>query len=284
MSNRLYSLLLQLYPRAFRERYAEEMARVFRDRLRHETAARVWVDVLGDALVSIPRQHWRQEPHPIYPASAAPLRDLYGVVGQTLVLTALLSASATFLGLSLVMTSVPQRWLLPSLLVLVMMFFLWVVAARKMLRASQTFKAYRAEASADTVTVVYGGATPLTLRRSDIIALRDFEKVGLRIQTADPARDLWVPARAASYPAVRALLAQWAPVTVTPFRVTVGDGSVPHLAFVYALALVPMRFAGGIGVVLGFNAILALVKPDLAVHKRLLYLGPVAILVLRWLW
>src|SRR5262245_33118450 len=146
MSDRLYSLVLQLYPRAFRERYAEEMAQVFRDRMRHEAAARVWFDVLGDALVSIPRQHWRQEPHPIYPPSAAPLRDVYAVVAQTLVLTALLSASATFLGLSAWMTSVPRRWLLPSLLVLAAMFFLWAAGARKMYRAGQTFKAYRAEA------------------------------------------------------------------------------------------------------------------------------------------
>ena len=54
MSERLYSLLLQLYPRAFRERYGEEMARVFRDRLRDEPSARLWIDVLSDAAMSIP--------------------------------------------------------------------------------------------------------------------------------------------------------------------------------------------------------------------------------------
>ena len=65
MSERLYSLLLQLYPRAFRERYGEEMARVFRDRLRDEPSARLWIDVLSDAAMSIPRQYLVQAPSDI---------------------------------------------------------------------------------------------------------------------------------------------------------------------------------------------------------------------------
>jgi hypothetical protein len=141
-----------------------------------------------------------------------------------------------------------------------------------------------AEASSDAVTVEYEGTAPLTLQRSEVIGLHDFEKVGLRIQTTDPVRDLWVPATAASYPAVRARLTQWAPVTVTPFRVAVVSGSVPQLVLLYALALVPMRFAGGMGLVLALYAILALLKPDLLVHTRLLSLGPVAILFVKWLW
>ena len=58
MSESAYALLLHLYPRAFRERYANEMLRTFRDRLRHEPTFRLWIDVLKDAVVSIPYQHW----------------------------------------------------------------------------------------------------------------------------------------------------------------------------------------------------------------------------------
>src|SRR6186997_3718593 len=89
MSERLYRLLLRLYPRAFRERYAEEMARVFLDRLAHERTAQVWLDVLADAVVSIPRQHWLREPHPFYPASAAPLRAINVVFMQARCVTML---------------------------------------------------------------------------------------------------------------------------------------------------------------------------------------------------
>jgi len=75
MSERLYSLVLRLYPRAFHERYADEMMRVFRERLRDEGLVRVWVDVLADAAVSIPSQHFHtQRPHPMFPPSAAPLK------------------------------------------------------------------------------------------------------------------------------------------------------------------------------------------------------------------
>src|SRR6187551_491313 len=116
MSDRLYSLLLLLYPRAFRERYAVEMARLFRDRMRHENGMRVWIDVLGDALVSVPRQHWRREPHSIYPPSAASLRIAQAAVAQALVVTALLSAGGAFLGLSLVMTALPRGWALTGLI------------------------------------------------------------------------------------------------------------------------------------------------------------------------
>jgi hypothetical protein len=45
MSERVYAWLLRLYPRAFRERYAQEMMRTFRDRLRHEPTVRLWIDV-----------------------------------------------------------------------------------------------------------------------------------------------------------------------------------------------------------------------------------------------
>ena len=63
----------------------------------------------------------------------------------------------------------------------------------------------------------YAGAPALTLQRRDVTGVHDFELIGLRIQTADPAHDLWVPAPTEAYADARVRLAHWAPMTVTPF-------------------------------------------------------------------
>jgi hypothetical protein len=63
MSERLYQLLLQLYPVRFRKEYSEEAMRLFRDRLREETGffqrLRLWSDLLIDLSVSLPREYRR---------------------------------------------------------------------------------------------------------------------------------------------------------------------------------------------------------------------------------
>ena len=63
MSERLFVLLLRLYPARFRRAYGEEAVRLVRDRLREERGAlprvRLWCGLLADLAVSLPREHWR---------------------------------------------------------------------------------------------------------------------------------------------------------------------------------------------------------------------------------
>jgi putative ABC transport system permease protein len=54
---RFYRLLLWLYPREFREEYGEEMADVYRNRAADESATRLWLALLGDAVRTAPREH-----------------------------------------------------------------------------------------------------------------------------------------------------------------------------------------------------------------------------------
>jgi predicted permease len=56
-SERLYRWLLRLYPRDFREEYAEEMSLLFRDRSA-VGQGRLWLQVLGDLVFHAPREHW----------------------------------------------------------------------------------------------------------------------------------------------------------------------------------------------------------------------------------
>lgn len=61
MSEKIYALLLSLYPSQFREAYGDEAIQLFRDRLRDEpgflSKIRLWWDLLADLVVSLPREH-----------------------------------------------------------------------------------------------------------------------------------------------------------------------------------------------------------------------------------
>ncbi len=61
MSEKIYALLLHLFPSRFRQAYGEEALRLVRDRMGDERGVwrrlRLWVDLLGDLAISAPRQH-----------------------------------------------------------------------------------------------------------------------------------------------------------------------------------------------------------------------------------
>jgi hypothetical protein len=61
MSEKLYSLLLKLYPNHFRRAYGDEALRLVLDRARDEKGflcrLRLWLDLLMDLAISLPREH-----------------------------------------------------------------------------------------------------------------------------------------------------------------------------------------------------------------------------------
>ena len=59
-SLRLYRRLLKLYPAGFRENYAEEMERAFRDGLPESGGLGLWMGLLADLAVSLPAQFARE--------------------------------------------------------------------------------------------------------------------------------------------------------------------------------------------------------------------------------
>lgn len=63
MSEKLYSFLLRLFPSEFRQRFGEESIQLFRDRFREEKGfglrLRLWVDLICDLAVTLPREHAR---------------------------------------------------------------------------------------------------------------------------------------------------------------------------------------------------------------------------------
>jgi hypothetical protein len=66
MSEKIYSLLLRLFPSHFRQSYGEDALQLFRDRARDETgflpAVRLWFDLLFDLAISLPREYFHAQP------------------------------------------------------------------------------------------------------------------------------------------------------------------------------------------------------------------------------
>ena len=78
-SEKIYRLLLRAYPRAYRDRYAQPMEQLFRDRLREVSVLpdflALWRRMLADWLVSLPGRYWEQlVPHGHPSLFAAPAR------------------------------------------------------------------------------------------------------------------------------------------------------------------------------------------------------------------
>jgi len=61
MSEKIYALLLRIYPTRFRETYGDAALQLFRDRLRDERGfiprLRLWLDLIGDLAMSVPREY-----------------------------------------------------------------------------------------------------------------------------------------------------------------------------------------------------------------------------------
>jgi len=66
MSEKIYALLLRLFPSHFGEAYGDEALQLFRDRTRDEKGFfprfRLWFDLLADLAISVPREYFYAEP------------------------------------------------------------------------------------------------------------------------------------------------------------------------------------------------------------------------------
>ena len=77
MSEKIYRCLLALYPERFRKEYGAASLQLFRDRMRAErgfiACARLWLDLLCDIAVSVPREYRRRET----PLAASPAERVF---------------------------------------------------------------------------------------------------------------------------------------------------------------------------------------------------------------
>ena len=78
MSEKIFRLLLCLYPSHFRQQHGDEALQLFRDRSRDETGvwllARLWLNLLTDLIMSLPREY-RYTPHQMADAAVKACLD-----------------------------------------------------------------------------------------------------------------------------------------------------------------------------------------------------------------
>jgi hypothetical protein len=86
----IYSGLLRLYPRRFRDEYGTDMALLFAEQLRDERAGRVWARGVIDLAITIPARHleahMNRPPSPIVPVVFAAISvsgAVLGLIGGT---------------------------------------------------------------------------------------------------------------------------------------------------------------------------------------------------------
>jgi len=81
----IYSGLLRLYPRRFRDEYGTDMALLFAEQLRDERAGRVWARGVIDLAITIPARHLEahmdRPPSPIVPVVFAAISVSAAVLG-----------------------------------------------------------------------------------------------------------------------------------------------------------------------------------------------------------
>jgi hypothetical protein len=79
MSEKIYACLLRFFPRGFRQAYGEESLLLFRDRIRDEKgffpALRLWLDLLLDLVISVPREYRRVRTELTGVSAAVPLDE-----------------------------------------------------------------------------------------------------------------------------------------------------------------------------------------------------------------
>jgi hypothetical protein len=120
MSEKIYAWLLRLYPSHFRETYGDEALQLFRDRFRDEKGflprLRLWLDLLGDLALSVPREYLRVEPELISSSASLSTKDgpcFFVLASQPLGASALLSGGVLSLAALLMFSVLLNRGVRP---------------------------------------------------------------------------------------------------------------------------------------------------------------------------
>ncbi len=215
MSDRLYARLLRLYPRRFRYQYAEAMLQTFRDRLRTEPTLHLWLDILRDLAISIPREHLRPaaalaEPG-TYRFSREAIRRQMTIGGHGMLRWQSFAALALFFLVGKLGDAAPVPLTVVTLLLAALLTFgLWRVARR--------YRRYQLKLTADRLEVVFERPTPREVTHHEITRIFRTPGFGVAVQASAPRRSLWIPEALTGFDDVLTHLAQWTTVEELPSR------------------------------------------------------------------
>jgi hypothetical protein len=214
MSEKIYGWLLKLYPARFRAEYGAAVMQLFRDRLRAERSIfgrfRLWLDVIADLAISIPREHWRPNPAQStvggYRLSEEAVTAMWkrsaAAPAVFVVIFGALGLTAAWLGNS------PRALLFAAYLPLAIFGMMRV---RSLGRFKQRWRSYELMVEADRIRQRQPGRD-LVVLRSEIVKVNEsqHELYVIAIRAGRPMV-IQIPAGLIGYQQVRDEVCQWAP-------------------------------------------------------------------------
>ena len=214
MSEKLYGWLLKLYPARFRAEYGTAVMQLFRDRLRDERGIfgrfRLWLDVIADLAISIPREHWRPNPAQSTvggyrlseEAVAAMWKRSAAAPAVFVVIFVVLGLTVALLGNS------PRALVFAADLPLAIVGMIWF---RSVTRFKRRWRSYELIVGADRIQQKQHGRDQ-TVLRSEIVKVNESQHelhvIGFR---AGRPMVIQIPAGLIGYQQVRDEVSQWAP-------------------------------------------------------------------------
>lgn len=229
MSEKLFELLLRLYPDRFRSEYDDAMRQLFRDRLRTETGLparlRLWMDLLRDLAISIPREHTRRAGLAISEPGVYRLSE--EAIGKMVRLARIGRAEAAMvLGFMAIGFSVawaggaPLQRICAVYGVLLPLAGMIVRRQERMRRHGrgryeENLRSWEITLDQERIYAKGGGGPAHSLHRTEIARLSEND-LGLEIEAHDPGDSMWASSLMNGYQDLRTRLADWAPVERIP--------------------------------------------------------------------
>jgi hypothetical protein len=228
MSERIYAWLLKLYPVRFREDYGASAMQLFRDRLRAERDGlrrlRFWLDLIADLAISLPREHWRQNPaDPDVVGYRLSEEAVTAMTRRSAVAPALLISFFVVLGLTIAWLGNSKHWFLFT--AYIPLAILAMGQFRSIRRFEKHWRSYQLILETDSIQQKLHG-NDVTVLRSEVFKIHEDQHglVVIGIQGYRPAAmegpidyrqvrehllSICIPAGLTGYQQVREEVLQW---------------------------------------------------------------------------
>lgn len=236
MSDRIFDLVLRLYPKAFQAEYGAEMRRLFHDQLRAADGwpgrLRVWVRLLADAATAAPREHHRSviAPEGEHRLSEAGLHELIRRSHAAAFPSTILWVSLGF-GISWIGGAPrPAMFAIHGLLAILALLML-----RGMRQYKRHWRDFSLRFEGDSIVESSGGKVVKSLRREEVARIFEVPGHALSVIAREQARSLWIPAPVDGFETIREVLGSWSPIETRPAAKAPGFGG--HVTNVTLLAL-----------------------------------------------
>jgi hypothetical protein len=219
MSEKIFAWLLKLYPQRFREEYGASAMQLFRDRLQAEQGLfkrfRLWLDMITDLAVSVPREHRRPIHGESNTAGYHLSEDAVSAICKRKK-AELLLPFCIFGVLGLVAGWLGHSEHIPLLALYAVLAIVGLKEFKTMRAFREQWRSYELILGTDHIRQRRYGHD-LTLLRSEVLRIIERPQVLQVVSiSGNHPRTILVPAGMNGYQEVRERLSEWMPITQAP--------------------------------------------------------------------